>query len=94
MIETLFFIALPLLLITDGVGIYLIKNTEPKLYEKLGQPSHWWTGSDKIAYLLSFILWFKYVNCTNQKTRLTLAIQSVSLWYCLIYVLNTLLARL
>ncbi|MDP5190413.1 hypothetical protein [Rheinheimera baltica] len=80
-----FFISLTVMLVCDAAGIHLLKKEYPKEHKSLGGPVHYWTNTEKMAYLVGFVGFFRFISIPNPKIISVLALQAISFWTCIVF---------
>ncbi len=68
------------MLISDGIGIRMLRKKYPKEHDSLGSPVHYWTDVNKVSYIVGYVGLFRFLSLSNNKIRIVLTIQAISFW--------------
>ncbi|WNC69621.1 hypothetical protein RI845_05595 [Thalassotalea nanhaiensis] len=89
-----FFVSLITMLICDAIGIYLLKKSHPKEHESLGSPVHYWTDANKMTYIIGYVGLFRFISLKDNKIKGILAIQAVTFWMCIAFLIYGIYSKL
>ena len=78
---SLYALVIALMIISDVVGLSLLKRHELKIFEELGCPKWYWTDRTKVLYLIGYVAAFRFFKIQKTNIKLILFVESICWWF-------------